>query len=162
MRNRFRIRVLASLTAGAFACMACSTTGEGGGPSKTAIGAVGGAVAGGLLGEVIGGHGGDIAAGAVAGGLLGALAGNVLDQRDRQIANEAAQRSLETAPTGSPSAWSNPDTGNSGTVTPTRTYQQPDGTYCREFTQEIVVGGERQQAYGTACRQADGTWKVVS
>jgi surface antigen len=160
MRNLFRVRVAAALAAASIAHLACAT--ESGGPSKTAIGAVGGAVAGGLLGEVIGGHGGDIAAGAVAGGLLGAFAGNLLDQRDRRIANETAQRTFETAPTGTAGGWQNPDTGSSGSITPTRTYQQPDGTYCREFTQEIVVGGERQQAFGTACRQPDGTWKIVS
>ena len=159
MRHPLPTRVATVLTAVTFAVLACAA--HEGGPSKTTIGAVGGAVAGGILGEVIGGHGGDIVAGAVAGGLLGALAGNILDQRDRQIAAETAQRSLETMPTGSPSSWSNPDTGNSGTVTPTRTYQQSDGTYCREYTQEVVVEGRRQQAYGTACRQADGSWKIV-
>jgi surface antigen len=160
MRHPLRTRFAAVLAALSFASFACATSE--GGPSKTTIGAVGGAVAGGILGEVIGGHGGHIIAGAVAGGLLGALAGNVLDQRDRQIANEAAQRSLETMPTGSTSDWSNPDTGNSGSVTPTRTYQQPDGTYCREFTQEVIVGGKKEQAFGTACRQPDGTWRIVS
>lgn len=162
MRSRTGIRRLTALVAAGalLSALGCATT-EGGGPSKTAIGAVGGAVAGGILGEVIGGHGGDIAAGAIAGGLLGAFAGNILDQRDRQIANEVAQRSLETMPSGQSSGWQNPDTGNSGSFTPTRTYQQADGTYCREFTQEIVVGGKREQAYGTACRQPDGTWKIV-
>ena len=26
----------------------------------------------------------------------------------------------------------------------------------------IVVGGESQKAYGQACRQPDGSWKVVN
>ena len=32
---------------------------------------------------------------------------------------------------------------------------------CREFQQTIVVNGEQQQGYGKACRQPDGTWKIV-
>jgi surface antigen len=160
MRHALSTRLTAlATTAALLGGLACATAE--GGTSKTAIGAVGGAVAGGILGEVIGGHGGDIVAGAVVGGLVGAFAGNILDQRDRQIANETAQRSLETTPSGHSSGWQNPDTGNSGSFTPTRTYQQADGTYCREFTQEIVVAGKREQAFGTACRQADGTWKIV-
>ena len=27
---------------------------------------------------------------------------------------------------------------------------------------EIVIGGEKNQAYGTACRQPDGSWKIQS
>jgi len=49
-----------------------------------------------------------------------------------------------------------------GTVTPKPAYQTSSGQYCREFQQSITVGGQTQDAYGTACRQPDGTWKVVS
>ena len=56
--------------------------------------------------------------------------------------------------------WRNPDSGNSGSVTPIKTYAQPSGTYCREFAQTITVGGNTEQAYGHACRMPDGTWKL--
>jgi surface antigen len=36
------------------------------------------------------------------------------------------------------------------------------GAYCREFQQTVTIGGKTESAYGTACRQPDGTWKVVS
>ena len=71
------------------------------------------------------------------------------------------QRALETAPTGKAIIWSNPDNGNRYTVIPTRTYyanQQP----CREYTTKALIGGKTQQIYGKACRQADGSWRVVS
>ena len=45
---------------------------------------------------------------------------------------------------------------------PVRTVQQADGTYCREFQQTVTVGGRTEEAYGTACRQPDGSWKIVS
>ncbi|MFQ5535340.1 MAG: hypothetical protein ACE5EM_11030 [Sphingomonadales bacterium] len=34
--------------------------------------------------------------------------------------------------------------------------------YCREYTTEIIINGEPQEAYGQACRQEDGTWKIMS
>ena len=83
----------------------------------------------------------------------------MLDQRDKRMAAEAQQRALETAPTGRPVAWTNPDTGHSGTVTPTRTYHSDRG-YCREFQNTVVIDGKNENAYGTACRQPDGSWKI--
>ena len=37
----------------------------------------------------------------------------------------------------------------------------PNGTYCREYTQAVTIGGQRQNSYGTACQQPDGTWKIL-
>jgi hypothetical protein len=34
--------------------------------------------------------------------------------------------------------------------------------YCREYQRDVVVGGQRQESYGTACRQPDGAWKIVN
>jgi len=96
----------------------------------------------------------------VLGGLVGGAVGNALDQKDKQMAQQAAQQAFENARTGEASAWRNPDSGNSGSVTPTRTYQAPSGQYCREYQQEIIVGGEPQKSYGTACRQPDGSWRI--
>jgi surface antigen len=140
----------------------CASVQEGvEGAPKTTLGGLGGAVAGGLLGAAIGdGRTRDIAAGTAVGALLGVLAGNVLDQRDQRLASQAAARALETAPSGEAVPWTNPDTGNRGSVTPTRTWQTASGQYCREYQQEIVVGGEVRQGFGTACRRPDGTWQI--
>jgi hypothetical protein len=32
---------------------------------------------------------------------------------------------------------------------------------CREYQVPITVGGQAQTAYGRACRQADGTWRIA-
>jgi hypothetical protein len=32
--------------------------------------------------------------------------------------------------------------------------------YCREFQKQIIIDGRTEQAYGVACRQPDGTWKI--
>ncbi len=128
---------------------------------KTAVGGVGGAAAGGFLGHALGGGTAGIIGGAIAGGLIGAAIGDRMDAADRRESERAAQRALETAPSGQATTWNNPDSGNHGSVTPTRTFQTDNGQYCREYQQTVVIGGEEQQAHGTACRQADGSWRIV-
>lgn len=130
--------------------------------AKTGVGAALGAAGGGLLAAAVGGSGAGIAAGVLLGGLAGGALGSSLDAQDRRIASQNSQNSLETAPSGTTTTWRNPDSGNSGTVTPTRTYQDSSGQYCREYQQTITVGGKQEQSYGTACRQSDGSWKIVS
>ena len=75
--------------------------------------------------------------------------------------DKTSQTALETNKVGQTSTWKNPDSGNSGTVTPTRTFENATKQYCREYTQTVQVGGKTERAYGTACRQADGSWKIV-
>jgi surface antigen len=128
---------------------------------KTATGAAIGAAGGGLLAAATGGHEAGIAAGVLLGGLLGGAIGSALDAQDRRIAQQTAYHSLETYPSGQTSSWRNPDTGHYGTFTPTNTYQA-GGQHCREYTQTIYVDGRQETARGTACRNPDGTWRIVS
>jgi surface antigen len=128
---------------------------------KTTIGAVGGGLLGGLIAGAAGGNTATIAASTVGGILLGGIVGNLLDERDKRLAAEATQNALETAPTGKSIAWRNPDNEHSGTVTPVKTYQTDSGTYCREYQQTVTIGGKEEEAYGTACRQPDGNWRIV-
>ena len=37
-----------------------------------------------------------------------------------------------------------------------------ESPYCREITMEIVIDGVEQPAHGTACQQADGSWKFTN
>jgi surface antigen len=129
---------------------------------KTAIGGFGGAATGGLIAAAAGGGGAGIAAGVIGGALLGGLVGNMLDQRDKEMQAKAASQALEKSPSGKSVAWQNPDTGHAGTVTPTHTYQTAQGTYCREYQQTVTIDGKKENSYGTACRQPDGSWKIVS
>lgn len=135
-----------------------------GGISKQDIGTVGGGVLGALAGSTIGGGRGRIvatAAGAILGGFAGSSIGKSLDQADAAYANQTAQRALETSQPGQALPWRNPESGNSGVIVPQAPYQTADGTYCREFQQSIIVGGQKQSAYGKACRQPDGSWKIM-
>jgi hypothetical protein len=38
---------------------------------------------------------------------------------------------------------------------------QSEPQNCREFTAQVTVGGQPQQAVGQACQQADGSWQVT-
>jgi len=132
---------------------------------KQSVGTVGGAVLGGLAGSQIGDGQGRLwatGAGAVLGALAGSEIGKSLDRADRLHLARTTQDSLEHSRTGTTSRWENPDSGHHGTVTPVETYQRADGRYCREFQQTVTIGGRTERAYGTACRQPDGSWEVVS
>lgn len=39
---------------------------------------------------------------------------------------------------------------------------QANDNYCRDFNQEIMINGNYEMAYGRACLQPNGTWKIVS
>lgn len=130
---------------------------------KQTVGTLGGGALGAWAGSGIGSGRGRVVAtavGAVAGALLGGEIGRQLDNNDKQLADQNARRSLESAKSGSVSTWNNPDTGHSGTFKPVRTYQK-QGRYCREYVQSVRIGGKVQEAYGTACRQPDGSWEMV-
>lgn len=129
------------------------------------VGTLGGAALGGFLGSQIGGGTTQLAltgAGVLVGGLVGNQLGKALTCQDQQQVQNTTQQTLETQKSGTTIAWNNPDSGHSGTVTPTKTYQQANGQYCREFQQTINVNGQTETGYGTACRRPDGSWEVQS
>jgi surface antigen len=159
MRNVLKCKLIVPFLILTFLIVSCASMQ---GRERTVIGGLGGAAAGGLLAGAAGGSAAWIAAGSLLGALLGGAIGDRLDAADRKQAHYTAATSLETVPSGTTSAWQNPDSGNSGTFTPVRTYQTSSGEYCREFQQTIVVGGEKHQGYGTACRQSDGSWKIIN
>lgn len=134
------------------------------GVNKTTGGALVGAGVGGLIGSKFGhGEGKGVATvlGVIAGGLLGSQVGASLDRADQMALHATTVNALETAPPGQAMPWRNPNSGNYGSVVPQAVYQAPDGQYCREFQQTIVVGGQQEQGFGKACRQPDGSWKIV-
>ena len=130
--------------------------------SGQGLGSIVGAIVGYNLGKDHKDQGWAIGLGALYGAAIGADIGRQLDERDKELANEAFQDSLENKKVGAASSWNNPDTGHTGTTTPTRTYTADSGSPCREFTTTVLIGGEEQQGYGTACRQADGSWKIIN
>jgi surface antigen len=138
-----------------FAVAACSTA-----PTKQDQGIIIGAIAGGILGAQVGGGSGQVLAtmiGTVAGAAIGGSIGRSMDETDRMNAS----MTLENVRTGVSSSWINPDTGYEYVMTPTTTYDSGTGP-CREYMLDAVIGGRTEQVYGTACRQADGSWQIIN
>jgi len=160
--SRKDLPTLIPIVVAAFVLTSCASIQQGYEDNpKAVLGSVLGAGAAAGIAAAAGGSPGWIVGSALMGGIVGGYVGHKLDDRDKQLASQAATTAFESNRTGQTSVWNNPDNGHSGSITPTRTYQQ-NGQYCREYKQTISVGGQPQTAYGTACRQADGTWKIQS
>lgn len=148
------------LSRGAAAASIAALLGCASPPTQEQTGMIVGGVIGGVLGSQVGsGHGRTTATiiGTIVGAAIGGAVGRSMDEQDRI----KTAHTLETVRTGVPSQWRNPDTGNVYTVTPTRTIESAQGP-CREYTIDATIGGKKEQIVGTACRQADGSWRVVS
>jgi len=78
----------------------------------------------------------------------------------QQRAHEQAQIRAASAPIHETIVWH--DGGATGSVTAVREGTTSAGRYCREFQQTVTIGGRTEQAYGTACKQPDGAWELVS
>lgn len=155
--------VAKAVAIGLSAAMLTACAGDSG--QKESIGTLLGAVGGGLAGAQVGGGRGKLLA-VGAGTLLGAFVGNQvgksLDRADELAMQQSTQQALETGRSGTPVSWRNPDSGHAGTVTPQPVFESSNGQYCREFQQTVTIDGQTQSAYGTACRQPDGSWKIVN
>jgi surface antigen len=159
-------KILALLAVVAISVTACTNTGTGSGPTinKEFLGGATGAILGGVVGSKVGKGTGQlvgVGVGTLLGTMVGSSIGASLDKADLMYADRANQRAY-TAPVGETISWNNPDSGNSGTITPVRDGTSTNGRYCREYSQTITVDGKTQKAYGTACKNPDGTWQIVN
>jgi surface antigen len=139
---------------------------EQGNLKKSSWGAVLGGLGGAAVGSAFGSGSGKsaaIATGAILGSLAGSQIGKHLDEEDQKKLQETQQFALENNRVNQKSTWDNPDTHHYGSITPIKTFDGRNHGYevCREYTQEINVGGKKEQGYGTACRTADGAWKII-
>ncbi|KPU95210.1 hypothetical protein APR50_06525 [Variovorax paradoxus] len=92
-------------------------------------------------------------------GSFGAVPGSVAaramgDDDRRRVAN-----ALDALANGESSAWRNRETGDSFVFTPTRSFER-GSIRCRDFRLEVVAGGRPDSIGGSACRQADGNWRL--
>ena len=132
-------------------------------PSREQKGQVIGGLVGGVVGSQFGDGSGKTATtllGVLAGAAVGGAIGRDMDEQDRRRTAFV----LEKVPTGETAHWVNPDTGRAYRVTPTRTFHTDSGP-CREYRVQAVDrpdGELRALPATTACRQADGNWKVLN
>ena len=130
---------------------------------KEGIGTLTGAVAGGIIGNQVGGGDGKViatATGAVIGALAGGAIGAMMDDNDRRKALEAQAEALEFHRSGSAVSWNNPDTGHRGFIVPKEAHMN-NGRVCRAYTETIFIDERPEVAHGQACRDLDGTWKII-
>lgn len=123
----------------------------------------GATLAGAAAGGIIGGslfHGSGSWMGAAAGAVVGSVIGNQVGQyMDRQDQLNM-QRAITTVPVGQQATWTN-DKQVTYKVQPVKQYHK-QGRYCREYKTSVKIDGQWKRAYGKACRQPDGSWKIVS
>ncbi len=125
--------------------------------SQQQKGTIIGGVTGALIGSVIGDGSGQnvaIAVGAIAGSLIGSSIGQRFDEQDQGRIAYSMERNQR-------SSWTNSTTGNRYTVMPASTIAPSSSNrQCREFSVDTEIGDRTETAYGTACRQSDGSWKI--
>lgn len=151
MKKTSKILLILSMSAALISC------------TKEESGTVIGAIAGGVIGSQFGGGSGNVAAtgiGVMAGAMIGKSIGKNLDAKDKRLMQLTSQRALERSRTGYISTWVNPDSGNTGTITPTRSFNDYSGRVCREYTQTVNIGGKVERVFGRACRLSDGSWQI--
>ncbi len=123
-----------------------------------------GAVLGGMVGGAVGSQIGDGKGRTVAtlsGAIIGILVGQSIGRQMDEVDQNCTGQTLEYAPDHAQVSWRDPESGNFYTVTPVRTWPASGSRYCREYQTDAIIGGRRQQVYGTACRQPDGSWKMM-
>nr|WP_321466585.1 glycine zipper domain-containing protein [uncultured Desulfobulbus sp.] len=126
--------------------------------NKGQTGALGGAAAGGLLGQIIGHSTGATLIGIAVGGMLGYIVGNEMDKYDRDRLTNV----YEHGSSNQRSSWVNPDSGNRYTVTPKPAYRNSSQQVCRRAEIRAVIDGKPQRTYSTACRNSYGDWELQS
>lgn len=143
---------------------ACATGPNASQQNSDTAGTLIGGVLGGFLGSQFGEGSGKTAA-AIGGALAGAWVGKQvvrgMSAQDRVYYDQAATQAA-SAPIGQTVTWNNPQSGAMGTITPMRDGRTSAGEYCREYQQTIVVDGKTERAFGTACQQPDGSWRIIN
>lgn len=124
-------------------------------PGSTLVGAT----AGGLIGSAIF-H--NTVAGAIGGALIGGVIGDKIGEHMDATDRANMQNAVANVPVGQEAQWTNAKQNTTYTVRPVRNYTSTDHQYCREYQTTVTVNGSVQKAYGKACRQPDGSWKIVN
>ncbi|WP_196259203.1 hypothetical protein [Pelagibacterium limicola] len=82
-----------------------------------------------------------------------------LNATQRSAANDAQFYALQFGRPGAPRSWSAAGASGQVSVGP---YVRVNNLDCREFSHRVTVGGQTYTKSGTACREVDGAWGVVS
>lgn len=134
---------------------------DGGRCNRKELGIVLGGIGGALIGSRVASKD-DKLIGIIGGGILGAVVGGVIGNRMDKLDQNCVGQTLEHAADGQHVAWDSDASGGRYQVTPTRSWDDGDGRYCREYQTTSYVNGREVDTFGTACRQTDGSWQQAS
>ncbi len=161
-----KMRKAAEVTARTGAALALAIAVGGCMGSNELAGTTFGGLAGGVVGNQFGKGDGKVAAtavGAVIGASLGGAMGRSLDRQSQAMAGQATNRAL-TSSARETYYWDNPanaDGPAAGEVRVIRDGSNSTGQPCREYISTVRIAGQSQEAYGIACLQADGSWRIT-
>jgi surface antigen len=125
------------------------------------IGGLIGAAAGGYVGSTIGKGKGKLAATAI-GTLVGAVIGQSVGEQLARAEDICFSQTFEHVPDREMITWNDAERDTRYEVVPRNTVKTAAGEYCREHTARATVGGKPVETNGTACRQPDGSWKLIN
>jgi len=125
------------------------------------VGGLVGAAAGGLAGSQFGKGNGKLAATAL-GTLVGFVIGQEVGRNLTRLEETCFSQTFEHVPDRETIVWNNQQQSAQYQVQPLRTAETDNGLYCREYQAKATVGGKVSATYGTACRQPDGSWKLMN
>lgn len=90
-------------------------------------------------------------------GVLPIVIYEALSENARQDHQYAYSQAMK-APVGETIVWN--DASSDGRIKTTRDGYAGE-KYCREFEQTITIEGKQQDAWGVACQEPDGSWRLV-
>src|SRR5262245_32214549 len=164
-RRAGMVGIVALLLLPMFACSTNKQTGQ-------LVGAGGGALIGGAIGNAIGGNttGTLLGAGlgAVGGYFIGGAIGEQLDEADQKRAAAATQQVLAEpvtytpnpppTPPAKPASWQSDHSGNSGSAKVVSVQQTANKGECRTVHEVAYIKGQEVQQNSRYCRSTDGAW----
>lgn len=148
MKNRCLSIILVSSLLGSGCSSTDSANQVGGKLIGGATGALLGAQFGKGKGQLVG-----VGIGALLGAHVGGLVGSKMDEQDKQLANQAAQKTLESVPDNKPTTWKNPNNQHKGTFKVVKTEEnKATNKVCRDYVHTVVIDGQEEKIHGRACR----------
>lgn len=92
--------------------------------------------------------------------LLGGAPLSRMTDKDIALYSAALRKALDEGKNGETHEWSNPETGASGTIQPTRDFARGDSK-CRDVFTDTRAKGRREKGTWPFCQEADGSWQIA-
>lgn len=81
-----------------------------------------------------------------------------IQAHDRELALGTRIEALERALSGNTLTWTNDISGTEGSITPLRTFQSPNGQWCREYRETTTSSASQEEQLSIACRDNQQGW----